>query len=819
MRRIPGRSQAPASIGEEGRPAASAPVGVRLTRPAVRTRLPAPGDLLSVAQLVCLVGFAVATALPQPQALREALFTTVVTATAVSCGVAAVGDRRRPTGLAAWLLLAVAHLGVAAAGVWSGIVDGWSTAVPAGPPAAWHLAYYPSVLLASALLVRDRTPRWLPSMWWDAAVVALGAGAVATTMLWLLRPEGGFTADPRSGLLAPVANAVLLTAILSVSSLAGSGLGPGQWWIPAGLCVLALADAARLNAVISPDGRAAADLALLTGYTLVGLGTRASGASRRTEQRRGWTTDRRQVSAEAGPEARLARGAILPTAVTALAIAVVTWALLGGPVPRGAALLGLACLVLALARSVSGWAPHRTTTDANTDALTGLANRQALSRALAGDDADGGATRGWAGWTDQVSLLLVDIDRFKDINEALGHDTGDQVLAEVGSRFQSVLREGQLLARLGGDEFAVLLPGADEQAARRIATLLRQALHDPISSTWTGDDSTRTGDDSTWTGSDSVRTGSVQTRLHVQASAGIATCELRRGRPADLLRQADVAVSRAKAAGTGVEVFQPDRDRIDTTRLRRTDELRAALERGDLEVHLQPQVDLATGAVVGVEALARWRHPQDGVLLPASFLPLAARTGLLRPVAALVLDRATAACARWWNLGHRVPVSINLTADDLRDPALPDLLESNLVTHGLPASSICLEITEDAVIADPAAASVLLQRWRAAGVGVALDDFGTGYSSLAYLRDLPLDELKLDRAFVSDLRNRTTATIVRHTVAMAHALRLRVVGEGVEDASDARTLADSGCDIGQGLYFGDAMDLEGFLAHLDTHRP
>jgi diguanylate cyclase (GGDEF)-like protein len=733
--------------------------------------------------------------LPGTGPLLGALFTTVVTATAASCGVAAVGDRQRPAALTAWLLLAAAHLGVASAAVWTGVAGGWHDSIPGVLPAISYLTYYPPVLIASALLVRDRTPRWLPSMWWDAAVVALGVGAFATTLLWLLRPEGGFTAaGARFGLVAPVADAVLLTAILSVASLSGAGLGPGPWWVAAGLCVVALADAAHLHGAVRSGGHGV-DLAWLTGYALVGLATRTSDVSRRAERRRGWTGDRRHSTTGPGAAARLARGALLPGIVTLVATGVVAWSLLGGPVPRGAALLGLASLVLTLARAVAGRAGPRATTDPRTDALTGLANRQALSEALAGDDDD---AQGWSGWADHVSLLLVDIDRFKDINEALGHDTGDRVLAEVGSRLQSVLREGQLLARLGGDDFAVLLPGADEDAARRVADLLRRALRDPIGS---------------------IRIGTGQSRLHITASVGVATCQLHRGRPTDLLRQADVAVARAKAAGTGVEMFQPERDRIDTTRLRRTDELRAALERGDLEVYLQPQVDLATGTVVGAEALARWRHPQDGVLLPASFLPLAAATGLLRPVAALVLDRATAACARWWKLGYAVPVSVNLTADDLRDPALPNLLEGVLARHGLPASAICLEITEDALLADPPAAASLLQRWRAAGVGVALDDFGTGYSSLAYLRDLPLDELKLDKAFVTDLRNRTTATIVRHTVAMAHALRLRVVGEGVEDAAAARALADTGCDIGQGLYFGDAMDVDGFLEHLDTHHP
>ncbi|HET9657521.1 MAG TPA: bifunctional diguanylate cyclase/phosphodiesterase, partial [Kineosporiaceae bacterium] len=692
----------------------------------------------------------------------------------------------------AWLLLATAHLGVAAALTWSAARHGAGDGVPDAVPDLSYLTYYPPVLVASGLLIRDRTPRWLPGMWWDAAIAALGGGAAAWTVLWLLRPSGGFTNGAGGvGLVAPIADAVLLTTILAVSALSGARLGRGPWWLSAGLCVVALTDAAHLHVQGRPGGSRVVDLAWLIGYALVGLST---GVGREGAQ--GWG-DRRHSAFPFGSAARRRRPAALPAGMTSLATIVVGWALLGGPVPRGAALLGLAGMAVALIRSLSLVVGRRGGADPHTDALTGLANRRALSEALAVEGAQSYELPGWSRGADQVSLLLVDLDRFKDINEALGHDAGDGVLAEVGARLQGVLRGGQLVARLGGDQFAVLLPGAGDAPARRVAALLRQVVGEPV---------------------EVVRPGADPTRLHLQASIGIATCELRGGRTRDLLRQSDVAVARAKSSGSGVEAFDPELDRIDTTRLRRTDELRAALDRGDLEVYLQPQVDLAKGTVVGAEALARWRHPQDGVLLPASFLPLAAQTGLLRPVAALVLDRAMAACAQWWQQGHAVPVSVNLTADDLRDPALHDLLERGLERHGLPPSAVLVEITEDALLADPTAAAALLQRWRQAGVGVALDDFGTGYSSLAYLRDLPLDELKLDKAFVSDLRSRTTATIVRHTVAMAHALRLRVVGEGVEDAATARALADSGCDVGQGLYFGDAMDVEQFLAHLDARR-
>jgi EAL domain-containing protein (putative c-di-GMP-specific phosphodiesterase class I) len=268
-----------------------------------------------------------------------------------------------------------------------------------------------------------------------------------------------------------------------------------------------------------------------------------------------------------------------------------------------------------------------------------------------------------------------------------------------------------------------------------------------------------------------------------------------------------------------VAVYDPDVDPLGPQRLQRIDELRSALEHGDLEVYLQPQVELASGRIVGAEALARWRHPHDGVLLPEAFLPLAAQTGLLRPVATAVLDGAISACAGWWSRGYRVPVSVNLTAEDLRDPVLTTSITDALERHGLPAAGLCIELTEEALVTDAPATAQLLRRWRTAGVGVALDDFGTGYSSLAYLRELPVDELKLDRVFVADLRRPATATIVLHTVAMAHGLGLRVVAEGIEDQATAEALTGAGCDVGQGLLFGPAMTPPRFVEHLVRTSP
>ncbi len=432
------------------------------------------------------------------------------------------------------------------------------------------------------------------------------------------------------------------------------------------------------------------------------------------------------------------------------------------------------------------------------EGLTWLASRQELSAALTDEaaaaqalDAPGGDAMG--GWTNRIGLLLIDVDRFTQLKATLGPDGGDDVLSQIAGRLRAELRPSQALVRLGGDEFAVLLPDADREVAERVAHGLLSQLDEPLR----------------------VNAGGVEHTVKVDASIGIATCRLPRDDPSSLVRKASLAVRTAKASGGGISHF--DADQESPVRLPPVGELRVALEQGDLEVFLQPQICLSQGRVCGAEALARWRHPKDGVLLPASFLPLAAQTGLMRPIAAMVMELAVTACAQWWRLGHRVPVSVNLTPSDLLDDALTDRIPGVLEPFGLPPEALRIEITEDVFLADTATVGALLHRWRDAGVRVALDDFGTGYSSLAYLRELPIGELKLDQVFVGDLARPSTATIVRHTIAMAHELGMPVVAEGVEDAATAATLAGLGCDIGQGLHFGSAMALPEFLTYLATH--
>ena len=757
-------------------------VGEEPPRPARRPGLPSRPLTVGLAALQALAVATVVAAVVTGASSTDGWETValVVLVTALDCAVAAWRRRDPRPGRwpapAAWSLLAVAHLLLAVA-----LVQG-------GPPIL-TFAFVPLAGLAVILLHR-RVPRWVPGHWWDALVVLLGSFAVVSAALAAVRPGG---AAP-SGLPPPAALAALACLALAGAALAPRRSRPVVWWVAGGFATVAVGEALhRAGAGPRPPGLP--EVLTAIGFTLVGVG-----ALTETEARRGRpdAVEPADPVTARGADRRRPVPAGLPArplswAFGGAALLVVGARLAGLPVAVGSALVAWAAIGALLVRGAVTIVRGRTFADDRTDRLTGLASREAISEALAGD---GSAARGevppgsddWAGWTDRVALLLADIDGFDGINVALGREAGDAVLTEVGTRLKGVLRPPQLLARLGGDEFAVLLPGAGPEPAARVATALREALTAPLHV--------------------------AGTRLNVQATVGVATCVLPRGRPEDLLRQADAAVHRAKSTGSGIGVYDPAKDGAGAQRLGRIEELRAALERGDLVVHLQPQVDLSTGRIVGCEALARWRHPDDGVLLPGAFLPLAAHTGLLRPVAEVILDRALEACATWWPR-HRVAVSVNLTADDLLDPGLTDRITSGLDRYGLPPAALCVELVEDALVSDPDTAAELLRRWQRLGLTVALDDFGTGYSSLAYLRDLPFDEVKLDRLFGMDLRRRRTATIVAHTVAMAHALGLRVVAEGVEDAASARSLADMGCDVGQGLLFGAAMAPDAFLARLD----
>jgi predicted signal transduction protein with EAL and GGDEF domain len=368
---------------------------------------------------------------------------------------------------------------------------------------------------------------------------------------------------------------------------------------------------------------------------------------------------------------------------------------------------------------------------------------------------------------------------------------GDLLLVEVAARLVATVRSQDLVARLGGDEFAILLRGRPSlpeavDAAHRIVDAIQQPFE--LAEAVVAD---------------------------VDASVGIALAPDHSTDTVDLLRCADVAMYAAKAAREGVHVYVPDPHGGSGDRLRTMEELRTALDGDQLVVHLQPQVGFADGRVAGVEALVRWNHPVRGLLSPADLLPAAEQAGLLRPLTDAVLELALTAAARWWS-AERVPVSVNLSAANVNDVDLPSKVAAALRRHRLPAEALTLELVEDTLMADPERGRQVLGELRRLGVRTSIDDYGTGYSSLAYLRHLPADELKLDRSLTADVgRDRRADAIVRHTVALAHDLGLRLVVEGVEDAASCAALARLGCDVAQGYAIARPMPVQDFLDWLE----
>jgi diguanylate cyclase (GGDEF)-like protein len=389
-------------------------------------------------------------------------------------------------------------------------------------------------------------------------------------------------------------------------------------------------------------------------------------------------------------------------------------------------------------------------------------------------------------------VLLIDLDRFKEINDSLGHSYGDALLRQVGPRLRSILRERDVVARLGGDEFAVLLPVVDGVAeARAVAERLREALH---------------------------RRFDVEgMALDVEVSVGIAVSPMHGADAEELLRNADIAMYVAKEVKAGAVVFEPAEHVTAPSRLNVLGDLRRALETdGELLLHYQPKFTLDGRHVEGLEALLRWRHPERGMVPPAEFIPVAEGTGIILRLTERVLGLALTQMRRWLDEGHPVPVAVNLSTRCLMDADLPELVATLLAQHRVPARLLRLEVTESAVMGDAARCLDVLQRLHDLGVHLSIDDFGTGYSSMAYLRQLPVDELKIDRSFVMGMtETQQDAVLVRTAIDLGHNLGLTVVAEGVEGAEHVAALQDLGCDIAQGFHFARPMPGEDIGALLD----
>jgi diguanylate cyclase (GGDEF)-like protein len=405
------------------------------------------------------------------------------------------------------------------------------------------------------------------------------------------------------------------------------------------------------------------------------------------------------------------------------------------------------------------------------DGLTGLPNRacfgQQVEHAISVADHEGS----------QLAVLLMDLDRFKEINDTLGHRYGDLLLVELARRLESVLRRSDTVARLGGDEFGILvrqLSNSTEDLKLALGRI-RVALSRPF-----------------------LVDGLP---LLVEASVGVARYPAHGGSSDLLLQRADVAMYLAKETGMAHAIYAAELDRHDTSSLTLLSELPRAIRNRELVLYFQPKLDTRTRLLAGVEALIRWHHPTRGLIAPAEFVPAAEKTELIQPLTHYVLDAALGQLARWRTEGLRLNVAVNLSMRNLHDPRLPEQIARLLRKWRLPGDCLTVEITESAIISDPAKMTSVVARLRALNLGIAIDDFGTGYTSLAYLARLPITQLKIDRTFVDNMHDDgDDAAIVRSIITLGHDLSLEVVAEGVESEVAYAQLARLGCDTIQGYW-------------------
>ena len=644
-----------------------------------------------------------------------------------------------------------------------------------------YLGFYPLMLAALAVAVRRHVLGLGSSVWLDCAVGSLGA---ATVLAVLLGPVLGSALISSSELAIVVAVAfpmfdlVLVAAVAGVAVLGGRHLGNRLLLLLAGLMVFAAADvvyALQVAANTYVVGTVL-DAGWAIGLVLLVL----------------WVDGVERADRAAAPETSQATGKaamLIPVMATAAGLGVL---LVSSRVPLSTLAVALAGVTLVAATSRTqvafrqvAWMADLRRLASTTDDLTGLPNRRALY-------AEGHA-RLVEPQRRRLALLMLDLDKFKEVNDSLGHHAGDLLLVQVGISLSAHLREGDLLARLGGDEFAVLLEDAGHDEAVDVAVKLRAALAEPFAL--------------------------EDIALHTSVSVGIALFPDHGLDLSSLLRRADIAMYKAKTSGTGQHVYDTADDADNATRLQTMEELRTALTTDQLVVHYQPKVDLDTGEVNSVEALVRWDHPTRGLLYPDAFLNLVEESALMPGLTRVVLAQALDQVAKWRVQGRPLVVAVNLSASSLVDADLPEQVASMLAARGVPPRALQLEITEDFLMADRERAREILTQLRHSGVQISVDDYGTGYSSLSYLRDLPVDELKLDRSFVFPMSDDArAAALVASTIDLAHSLGLRMVAEGVETEVAYRELARLGCDQGQGYYMSRPVPAAELDYWLDNRR-
>ena len=620
-----------------------------------------------------------------------------------------------------------------------------------------YLGAYPFFVGAVILLACSDVGSRQIGVWLDGLVGMLGVTAIGAAIVLhtTLRHLGGGDVSLIVGAAYPVSDLMLLSIIVGVLTLRGQWRGRQWGALASGLAVFAIGDIVYLVR-LSTDSYVQGTF--LDAFWLVGLATVSMSA---------WLPSMVPVKARIQSSGSLA--VTIFFSVSAIAVLAAASSI---EMPIYAVAIAASTLFAGLLRTAVAFHQVRHLAEvryqAITDDLTGLPNRRAFVAALEHSlEAPENSTG--------VAVLLVDLDRFKEVNDVLGHVMGDRLLIEVGSRLALVLRPGDVLARLGGDEFGLVLPGVKAKDALVVA----RRVSDALEATFMLDDLTP----------------------QIGGSIGVAMWPLHSDSAQGLLQCADVAMYAAKSRRSGVELYDAaygaaGRDRIEMAKM-----LRIAMERDQFVLHYQPKLDLLTDEITGVEALVRWQHPTLGLLHPDAFLPIAEQIGCLELLTRLVLAMAIDQARRWHRDGQCLTVAVNLSASNLDDDALAGDVAKMLLAADLPSSALNLEITETMLMGDMDKAAATLDAIDALGITLSVDDFGTGFSSLTYLRDLPVKQLKIDRSFITDVtRNASDAAIVKSTIDLAHALGLKVVAEGVEDEASLTLLRHFGCDEAQGFY-------------------
>lgn len=421
------------------------------------------------------------------------------------------------------------------------------------------------------------------------------------------------------------------------------------------------------------------------------------------------------------------------------------------------------------------------------DPLTDLPNRKLLHNRLQQEILRGERT------SKQLVLIMSDLNRFKEINDTLGHHIGDLVLQQAAERLYNIFRKTDTVARLGGDEFAILLPETNLEQAKALTHKVLDEFNHPFI----------VNDHS----------------LNIGISLGLAEFPTHGDDVNILTQRADVAMYIAKQNNIGYSVYDPNKDTHSIGRLALMSELRKAIETESLEIYFQPKIDVTTNEVVGAEALLRWDHPQRGFIKPGEFIPLAEQTGLIKPLTQWVIGKAIAQCASWKKNNIQLGISVNISAHNLHDSKLIHHLRDMMLKHNLPPEYLTLEISEGDIMSEPIRAKQTLEKIKNTGINLSIDDFGTGYSSLSYLKKLPVDEIKVDRSFVMEMtEDKDDDIIVRATIEVAHNLGLKIVAEGVHDKQTWERLKTLGCDIAQGHYISKPLSSADFSDWLNEDK-